>query len=103
MTMGRRRPARVIVNFRGFDYEMNVAVCRRALVQRQVAGEFDTMDGLADAIGRSRSTASRFSSGRQTSLTVALAVLAKLKLRFEEVFTACDPDHEAPTSFEGAE
>ena len=98
-----RRPARAIVSFRGFDYDMNVAVCRRALVQRQVEGEFDTMDGLAHAIGRSRSTASRFFSGRPMSLTVALVVLDKLKLRFDEVFTACDPDREAPPSFEGAE
>jgi hypothetical protein len=90
------------VNFRGFDYEMNIAVCRRALVQCQVDGELDTMDGLADAIGRSRSTASRFFSGRQMSLTVALAVLAKLKLRFEEVFTPCGPDQGAPTSIERA-
>ena len=101
--MGRRRPARAVVSFRGFDYEMNVPVCRHALVQRQVDGEFDTMDGLASAIGRSRSTASRFFSGRQMSLTVALAVLDKLKLRFEEVFTPCDPDHEAPMTFEGVE
>ena len=100
--MKSRRPARVIVSFRGFDYDMNVAVCRRALVQRQVAGEFDTMDGLADAIGRSRSTTSRFFAGRQMSLTVALAVLGKLKLRFEDVFTPCDPDEGAPTRIERA-
>jgi hypothetical protein len=100
--MTSRRPVRAIVSFRGFDYDMNVAVCRRALVQRQVDGEFDSMNGLADAIGRSRSTASRFFAGRQMSLTVVLAVLDKLKLRFEEVFTPCDPDHEASPSFEGA-
>jgi hypothetical protein len=86
-----KRTARTVVNFRGFDYDMNLAVCRRALVMRQVAGEFDSMEGLADAIGRSRSTASRFFSGKQMSLTVALAVLDKLKLRFEDVFTPCDP------------
>ena len=28
-----KRPARIVVNFRGFDYDMNLVVCRRALVQ----------------------------------------------------------------------
>jgi len=86
------RPKRAIVNFRGIDHEMNVTVCRMALVQRQVAGEFDSMEGLADAIGRSRSTVSRFFAGRRTSLPVALAVLDKLKLRFEQVFTPINLD-----------
>jgi DNA-binding XRE family transcriptional regulator len=45
------------------------------------------MEHLATAIGISRSTVSRFFAGRATSLTVALAVLDKLKLKFEEVFT----------------
>lgn len=82
-----KRPPRAIVNFRGIDHEMNVNVCRLALVRRQVAGEFDSMEALADAIGRSRSTLSRFFAGRGTSLPVAVAVLDKLKLRFDEVFT----------------
>ncbi len=73
--MARRgRPQRVAVNFDGIDYHMNIAVCRLALVRRRVAGEFDSMQALADAIGRSRSTASRYFSGRNTSLSVALAV-----------------------------
>ncbi len=87
-----RRPRRAIVNFRGIDHEMNVTVCRMALVRRQVAGEFDSMEGLADAVGRSRSTVSRFFAGRGTSLPVALAVLDKLKLRFEQVFTPINLD-----------
>ena len=87
-----RRPRRAIVNFRGVDHEMNVTVCRMALVRRQVAGEFDSREGLADAIGRSRSTVSRLFAGRRTSLPVALAVLDKLKLRFEQVFTPINLD-----------
>ncbi len=87
-----RRPRRAIVNFRDIDHEMNVTVCRMAVVQRQVAGDFDSMEGLADAIGRSRSTVSRFFAGRRTSLPVALAVLDKLKLRFEQVFTPINLD-----------
>lgn len=87
-----QRPQRVIVNFRGIDHEMNVPVCRLALVRRQVAGDFDSMEALANALGRSRSTVSRFFSGRGTSLPVALAVLDKLKLKFEQVFTPVDLD-----------
>jgi hypothetical protein len=83
-----RRPRRDIVNFSGIDHEMNVTICRMALVRRQVAGEFESMEGLADAIGRSRSTVSRFFAGRRTSLPVALAVLDKLQLRFDQVYTA---------------
>ncbi len=87
-----RQRRRAIVNFRGIDHEMNVTVCRMALVRRQVAGEFDSMEGLAVAIGRSRSTVSRFFAGRRTSLPVALAVLDKLKLGFEQVFTPINLD-----------
>jgi hypothetical protein len=90
-----KRPRHAIVNFRGIDHDMNVAACRLALVQRQVAGEFDSMESLADAIGRSRSTVSRFFAGRRTSLPVALAVLDKLKLAFGQVFT--------PIHLDGAE
>ena len=96
--MGRNtRPTWAIVNFRGIDYDMNLAVCYRALVWRQVEGEFDSMDGLAEAIGHSRSTASRFFSGKQTSLTVALAVLDKLKLTFDDVFTPRTVDEGPPS------
>lgn len=86
------RPRRVIVSFRGVDHEMNLSVCRVALVRRQVAGEFHSMEQLADAIGCSRSTASRYFAGRSHSLAVALAVLDKLKLKFEDVYTACKLD-----------
>ncbi len=86
------RPRRAIVNFRGIDHEMNVPVLRLALVRCQVAGEFDSMEQLAAAIGISRSTVSRFFAGRATSLTVALAVLDKLKVKFEEVFTPINLD-----------
>ncbi len=85
-------PRRAIVNFRGIDHEMNVPVLRLALVRRQVAGEFHSMEDLADAIGISRSTVSRFFAGRRTSLTVALAVLDKLKLKFDHVFTPINLD-----------
>lgn len=96
-----RRPRRAIVNFRGIDHEMDVAVCRLALVRRQVAGDFDSMESLAAAIGCSRSTVSRFFAGRGTSLPVTLAVLAKLKLKFEQVFTPTPLNGTAPADGAG--
>jgi hypothetical protein len=98
----RRGPKSAIVNFRGIDHEMNISVCRLALVHRQVAGEFDSIAVLADAIGRSRSTVSRFFAGRQHSLSVALAVLNKLKLRFEDVYRPCDLDDGSRSTDGGA-
>ncbi len=86
------RPKRVIVNFDGIDYEMDLIICRQARVRRQVDGDFDSMQRLADSVGLSRSTISRFFAGRPMSLKVALAILCKLKLTFDEVFTRCDPD-----------
>jgi hypothetical protein len=90
--MARRdRPRHGFYNFGGVVYEGNLAVCRIALVSRQVDREFDSMEGLADAVGCSRSTASRFFSGRPVRLSVALAILGKLKLSFDQVFTPYDP------------
>jgi hypothetical protein len=89
-------PRRAVVKFDGVDYEMNVLACREALVRRRVEGEFQSLQGLADAAGRSRSTVSRFFGGRQTSLQVALAILARLQLTFSEVYTRCDLDRRPP-------
>ena len=50
------------------------------------------MEELADKVGVSRSTASRFFSGRPTSLTVTKRILDALHLKFEEVLT---PESEA--------
>lgn len=46
------------------------------------------MEQLADAVGVSRSTASRFFSGRPTSLAVTKRILDALHLTFAEVLTA---------------
>jgi transcriptional regulator with XRE-family HTH domain len=81
---------------------MNLGVARLALVRRQVEGKFDRMDGLAEAVGYSRSTVSRWFNGRSTSLPVVLAILAKLKLKFDDVYTRCAEvpaapvDHQSP-------
>ena len=80
-----KRPHVVVVSYRGIAYELDLVQCRRALVKRQVDGALDSMESLARAGGISRSTASRFFSGRATSLTVTLKILAELHVAFEDV------------------
>ena len=79
------RPRKVTVRFRGIPYSLNLVTCRRALVQRQIDGDLESMDDLAQLVGISRSTASRFFSGKPTSLTVTLKILDVLKLKFADV------------------
>ncbi len=79
------RPRHVTVCYRGIPYTLDLALCRRALVWRQVEGELDSIESLAAAVGISRSTASRFFSGRPTSLAATLKILGALRLRFEDV------------------
>jgi transcriptional regulator with XRE-family HTH domain len=93
--MCARRAARltqVTVRYRGIPYTLDLGRCRRALVERQVDGEVSSMESLAGAVDVSRSTASRFFSGRQTSLTVTLRILEVLRLRFDDV-ARTDPDN----------
>jgi Helix-turn-helix len=95
------RPRSVTVWFRGIPHMLDLVKCRRALVARQVDGDLDSMESLANATGISRSTASRFFSGRQTSLTVTLRILKALHLTFRDVATAVeggqDPGPEPPS------
>jgi hypothetical protein len=88
-----KRPRTVTVWYRGIPYSLNLVLCRHALVKCQVAGELASMEGLAAKVDISRSTASRFFSGRPTSLAVTLRVLDVLHLRFEDVAT---PEVEGP-------
>jgi transcriptional regulator with XRE-family HTH domain len=81
------RPKQVTVWYRGIPYTLDLVRCRRALVTRQVEGKLDSMESLANAVGISRSTASRFFSGRPTSLAVTLKILEALNLPFEEAAT----------------
>jgi hypothetical protein len=84
--MARMKPPHtVIASYRGMLYELDLVECRRALVKRQVDGAMDSIESLATACGISRSTASRFFSGRPTSLTVTLTILSELHLAFEDV------------------
>ncbi len=79
------KPKSVTVWYRGIPYRLDLVRCRRALVECQVRGELDSMNGLAEKVGVSRSTASRFFSGRPTSLAVTLRILDALHLKFEDV------------------
>src|SRR6266568_4453139 len=79
------RPRTVIVTYKGLPYELNLVRCRRALVECQVEGELDSMESLGRAVGISWSTASRYFSGRNTSLAVTLKILDVLHLKFEDV------------------
>jgi transcriptional regulator with XRE-family HTH domain len=65
------------------------------LVGRQVEGDLDSMERLAVAVGISRSTASRFFSGRPTSLAVTLKILGALRLTFENVARPLDDEEDA--------
>jgi hypothetical protein len=59
--------------------------CRNALVQCQVRGELDSMESMAEKAEVSRSTASRFFSGKPTSLAVTLVLLDILGVPFADV------------------
>jgi transcriptional regulator with XRE-family HTH domain len=87
-----KRPKQAYVWYRGLPYTLDLLECRRALVQRQVQGKLDSMESLAQACKISRSTASRFFSGRPTSLAVTLKILAELGLTFEEVAKQADDE-----------
>jgi transcriptional regulator with XRE-family HTH domain len=84
------RPDRITTTYRGIAHTLDLARCRRALVDRQVEGRLDTMEALASAAGISRSTVSRFFSGRRTSLAVTLRILHVLGLPFEAAAQAAD-------------
>ena len=79
-----RKPRKVVAWYRDTMHCLDLGLCREALVRCQVAGKFDSMEQLAVAVGCSRSTASRFFSGKSLSLRATLAVLDQLGLSFEE-------------------
>lgn len=95
------RPKEVKVYYRGIAYWLDLTICRRALVNCQVLGELDSMESLADKVDISRSTASRFFSGRPTSLAVTLKILEALHLTFEEVARLAEDDDQ-PSQAGGA-
>jgi len=86
------RPKTVKVFYRGIAYRLDLVRCRRGLVDCQVLGELDSMESLANKVEISRSTASRFFSGRPTSLAVTLKILEALHLEFEDVAWPVEED-----------
>jgi transcriptional regulator with XRE-family HTH domain len=90
------RPKMVDVFYRGIAYRLDLVGCRKGMVNCQVLGELDSMEALADTVGISRSTASRFFSGRPTSLAVTLKILDALHLGFEDVARPVVEDDPAP-------
>lgn len=83
------------MSYRGIAYQLDLVRCRHGLVDCQVKGELDSMESLADRVGISRSTASRFFSGRPTSLAVTLKILDALHLTFPDVAQSVDEDDSA--------
>ncbi len=87
-----KRPSSATLVYRGVPYTLDLARCRRALVQRQVDGELATMEALAAAAATSRSTASRFFGGRAVSLDATLRILSALGVEFNDVARARETD-----------
>jgi hypothetical protein len=89
------RPKTVKVWYRGIPFYLDLVRCRHALVKRQVDGDYDSIESLANAVGISRSTCSRFFSGRPTSLAVTLRILDALHVPYTDVARAVDGDDDA--------
>jgi transcriptional regulator with XRE-family HTH domain len=89
------------VSYRGIAHQLDLVRCRLGLVDCQVKGELDSMESLAGKVGISRSTASRFFSGRPTSLAVTLKILDALHLTFPDVAQSVDEDDSAGHSDAG--
>src|SRR5258708_36564953 len=68
------RPNQVRVRYRGIPYTFDLVTCRRALVKRQVEGELDSMESLANAVGITHSPATRFFPPRPPSLPPTLTL-----------------------------
>jgi hypothetical protein len=79
------RPTTTTVVYREIPYTLDLEACRRALVAREVRGEPASLEDVADSVGVSRSSVSRFFAGRGTSLSMTLRILAALRLDFSDV------------------
>jgi transcriptional regulator with XRE-family HTH domain len=80
------------MDFDGRPHRVDLAAVDRAFFAKVIAGQYSAREDLARAIGRSRSTISRFFGGRNTSAQVVLAILAELDLTFDEVATRLTRD-----------
>jgi hypothetical protein len=82
------RSRTAIVQYNGVSYTGNISLCRRALTERQVEGDF--LGGLGDLAVQSecsRSTVSRFFAGDNLSMDVTRRILGALRLKFDDVHT----------------
>ena len=75
----------VIIYYRQVPHVVDTVLARRGLIRRQIEGELTNMTSLAVAARVSRSTASRFFSGRSTSLAATLRIFKVLHLEFDDV------------------
>jgi hypothetical protein len=91
---GRRRD-KAIAWYRGVPYVLDLRRCRMALVRCELGGDFGSMEALAERVQVSRSTASRFFSGRPTSLTVTNRLIDVLGLEHEDVLRPATPEEVA--------
>ncbi len=69
-----------------------LAAIEHGFFAQVIAGKYDSREDIAKAIGRSRSTVSRFFGGRNTSIRVFLDILTELGLKFEDVATPVNED-----------
>jgi transcriptional regulator with XRE-family HTH domain len=86
----RGRPEWALVHYKDEPYALYLRALRQGLLARAVAAESSKIAELAEGIGISRSTLSRFLSGRSTSIDVTLAILKELRLKFEDVCRPLD-------------
>jgi transcriptional regulator with XRE-family HTH domain len=80
-----RRPDWALVEYEGLPHLLWLRRVRRALLDSAVRGEYESRLAVADGAGVSRSTASRFVSGRHASTRTTKAILDVLGLQWEEV------------------
>lgn len=78
--------------FGGHPYWFDAGRCWRRYIELLVGGDVSGLDDLAVNVGVSRSTVSRFLSGRSTAPITVRRMLNDLGLRFEDVF---EPVHDA--------
>ena len=88
----QRRPTSVIMAFDGHPHRVDLAAIDRGFFAQVVGGKYNSREDIARAIGRSRSTVSRFFGGRNTSIRVFLDILTELGLKFEDVATPVNGD-----------
>ena len=83
------------MEFGGHPHRVALETIELAFFALVVAGKYDSREDIAKAIGRSRSTVSRFFAGRNTSVRVFREIVNELGLQFEDV--AAPVSEEAPS------